>query len=227
MDGFTYGIPYTNILFMNVSSQNNLQTLMTSIHEFAHAIAFLINKEHSWDANKYNFCEIESLFMELLAYDFISEKLDMKLDAYKMKVREYNDNLFYNRIVCGKLDIYSQLKEKELNSKRAIRKYILSNTNLLKQDINEICYSLIENKAYYVISYLTAIELYLKNKIDHNTSIEMLKDIIKLKNMNADDYLKVLTNIGINPGNSIEVYRESLIEEGGSLHESKKIFHRC
>ena len=227
MLGFTYLITNTDIVFMNIGKENNLSFLVTAIHEFAHAIAFFINCNHSTDFNKDTFSEVEGLFMEMVSYDFINSVFNKSNDTLKMSIDEYNNLLTYNRIICGKLDIYSQLNNKDLKSKKIIKNYIINHgDHLLKEDVDKICYETIDTNTSYVISYLTAVELFMIYQRDRKIAVDILKDIIKLKNMSIQEYLKTIINMGITPSQNIHNYVKYLYTKEGGEVESKRVLCR-
>ena len=224
--GYIFPISNTKIIFSNITDNKTISTLLTLIHEFAHMIAFYINDKHMKDINKMHFSEIEGLFMELVASNFIKRNLGYDIDLLKVNARTYNDHLTFNHYICTKLDIYNELSKNELNSKKAIKNYILGNHKLLRSDLSYIYYGIIEDYAGDVISYLTAVEVYLIYLQDKKSAFEILKRIIKLNDMSSEDYLKSVNKLGIKIGSNINKYLTILKEEEEQLHGSKKILYR-
>ncbi|MGN1378840.1 MAG: hypothetical protein ACI4XR_00340 [Bacilli bacterium] len=197
-DGATFQFSGIDKVFIHINSHEDIRDVPLLIHEYGHAIAFYLN---GFDNIKYNsfepFSEIESIFFEILSFDYLDSIHLDDIDSYN-KRKSYLVNLFCNAaIIENKFLIYNFIHT-ILNDKinyRAIKKEYYIN----KSDLKNIYSSSIETKLKYVISSLYAMELYdiyLKNP---DKAFNLYKKIITLNYPTYEEYINELSNLYLFP----------------------------
>lgn len=192
--------------FVTVVNYPNICKLSISSHEFTHVIdAFNNPNFHEQLAIR----EISSMFMEIIASDYLVQKLNLGNDNFKRRsylhaiVKEQAENI---KRKTELLQLYG--KHQDESKKRLFAS--LRNNGFSKKAITEYeKYCLIEDY-YYIIAHLTAIELYFIYLEDPNKALAILEDII----MNGTDHniLSILANHNIILTKHLDEYEDNLIK---------------
>lgn len=221
--GNSFPIYGTREIFMDCIKANTIQDYISHIHESSHGINNLINPGIMWDPQKYCLIEVDSLFFELIGNEFVSGKLNEFRDGHNIKLRTFYDYLYSADIICSKVDMYNELSPKSLNNKHAVQKFYKKEIGYDRTLTKDAMYSLISGYMHYIISYLTAVELYLIYRVDKDKALDMLYKIMMLKDLNNSQYLDEVRKIGIDPGHNIKIYYEILKKEEDDLNNGKKL----
>lgn len=211
--GSTYNVYGTKVAFIDFNKTGTIQDYLSINHETSHAISIQMNSRAFWDSEKYCFKEVDSLFFEMLTLDTLDNEFDD--EALKVKLDTFNDYLYSAEILGAKMDLLNEFSSFKLVDKKAIINYLLDN-GYDKQAISDILSESSVNLFDYVISYLTAIELYFIYEVDKNLALSILEKIIMCNKDNRNDYLDYVKSLGINPGDNLDKY------VGHLMNQSKK-----
>lgn len=206
VDGEMFYLKSIAEAFVTVVNYPNICKLSISSHEFTHVIdAFNNPNFHEQLAIR----EISSMFMEIIASDYLAQRLNLGNDNIKRRsflhaiVKEQAANV---KRKTELLQLYG--KHKDESKKRLFNSLRINGFN--KKAIAEYeKYCLIEDY-YYIIAHLTAIELYFIYLDDHNKALAILEDII----MNGTDHniLSILANHNIILTKHLDEYEDNLIK---------------
>ncbi len=212
--------------YYDIGLVRNVQDYITTIHEFGHGIANYLNPSFIFDYEKYCFVETDTLFWELISYDYLAEKLSLPNDTYLISLLYLKEYSYDADIICTKKELHSNFSLSDFKYKKIIIDYLKSHTNYDNQYIDDVLYNEISETFHYGISYLTAIELYLIYKVDPKLAIELLLKIIKAHDLSNEGYLKYVKSLGIIPGQHIKEYVDILIQRGKELGYGKRLYYQ-
>lgn len=224
--GQTYSVYNTGLTFFELGYNNTLQDYVSAIHEFGHGISCKLNSKAMWDFGKYCFIEVDSLFFELLGTDYIAEKLDRKKDAFDINIDVLKDYMYSAMLVSTKLDMYSECDRYDLNNKRFVKQYLSKEANLNKLGVNDVMKTWVRDCMHYIVSYLTAIELYLIYQDNPDKALELLFSIIKIQKDTSKDYLDYILSLGIEPGKNFDAYLEILFNRAKEVNDEKSLRYK-
>lgn len=223
MGGNTHAIKNTDIIYIDVGKSNTFQDYISHIHESSHGITSLINRDIMWDFNKYALIEVDAIFFELLGLDFVGNSLNNEEDSLIVKRASFIDYLCSAELICSKMDLYNDVSQDNLGNVKLIKAYYKNKCKYNKQMIKEALFTTIGSIFHYVISYLIAIELYYIYMSDQEYALDLLYKIITAKNLGIVDYLELIDNIGIIPGQHIEEYCDSIFGKKDMMVYGKKM----
>ena len=221
--GVTYFYPYTNDIFIEIGCDDNLEEYSTMNHEAGHGIASILNPFISIDPEKHGFSEVESIFMELIGDDFVGQKLGKQKEMLMKAIDDLRTYINFAHKFSTKKKMYDTLSKKEYRKKSIAQKYIQSMTGA--KIANEVLYTELADNIPYVISYLTAIELYLMYQDAPDEAINMYYDIIMCSDMDVDEYMVYVQSMGIIPGAHFNKYIDLLFKRNGELSDKRLIKH--
>lgn len=224
--GNTYSIYGTNEVFVECIKGNTMQDCVSSIHESSHAITSRLNQNIMWDWNKYCLIEVDSLFFEMVGTSFVADLLGDKLSGLRIRLATFKDNLYSADIICSKEDMYGDLSNKELQSKKNVIDYYKEEIGYDKFATKDAMYSRIQDYMHYIISYLVAVELYMIFINDQNRALDLLYKIVMLKDLDNNIYLRCVRKLGIEPGRNIKEYYNLLLKEEDGIKYGKKLQYR-
>ena len=92
-DAITFQVYNTPEVFMSINELNTIQDYLATVHEYSHAVAFRINKDHAIDFGKYPFTEVDSIFFEMLCNESLQQT--NKSDALVADIDRFFDYALY------------------------------------------------------------------------------------------------------------------------------------
>lgn len=221
-NGYTHRIYGSDDVFIEVFRNKTIQDFITFFHEDGHGITSKINPNMKYDYKKYCFMETDALFFELLATFYIGAKLGMQDECSKIRLSTFNDYLCSAEMLCAK-QLYITGVNGKINSRLKQIKFYMRELNYsLKNAIDTVNFSVDEN-LNYVISYLTAVELFLIYLTNPIKALDLLHQIILLSNLSSDEYLLKIQEMGLEPGKNINSFYELINDEKEVLKLEKKI----
>lgn len=223
LDGETKPVYGTDIVFININKSNTIRDYITMIHESSHGITYLLNADVIWDHNKYCLREVDSLFFELIGTEYVENTLSMKEQGHQLKIATFKDYLYAAHLIADKFDMYSTLSKRELESKKIVTDYYKNTVGYNKIGIKDAIQTYSREYFNYIISYLTAIELYLIYQTDQEHALDLLYKIIMFKDLDNNQYLEEVRKLGIAPGRNIEQYFKKLVDTDRKLCYGKNI----
>ena len=79
---------------------------------------------------------------------------------------------------------------------------------------------------YYIISYLTAIELYIIYQSDKQLALDLLYKIINSKKEHSAGYLEYVKGSGLEPGKNFKKYLKILFDKARDLKDEKRLRYK-
>ncbi len=219
--GFTHPIYGTDRVYIDVGRSNSVQDYTSFFHESSHGITLVANPGIVWDDNKYGFLEVDSLFWEMVGTDYAGELLNKSENVDRLKRAVFIDYLYNAELIRAKLDLYSKFSKSDLKNKRLVRNYLKNELGFDKDAVKNICSTYMHEYLHYIISYLTAIELYLIYQVDRDYALELLQKIIMFKDMSIKQYVDSVKKLGIEPGKNIAQYFDMIAPKGGFSYVKK------
>jgi hypothetical protein len=205
VDSTTYYIPGINSFYINLGALNDDRDFIEAfIHEAGHIISAKINNKR-YNSNNI-FTEIESLFFEILADDFLyKETGDIYFkDMEKDKVDKY---YYEGNIIDIMYNAYETIIDnaKDIDDPNKLFDDICNDEGLIKaEEVN------VDIVMKYVFSYICALELVEIYKQDKEKALHLLDNIIS-DNRNITEYEKIVKSI--NPCEHLDGYIKRLKKE--------------
>ena len=205
-------LSYFDECFIEILKTNTIEDILTVLHEYMHAISININNYNNLD-NKNLYCEIEPLFIELIAIDYLKRYFDNDmLDLAKIHKHNNHEVWFDMSNLIIELIMYEINNKIVINNNRMLKEIAFNNfmieKNMLQYIINEVS----ENTEVEMVGYMFAIELYSLYQIDPEKALYLLKKIILLREENDYDYYQAIINMGIIPNENINKYTTQCTE---------------
>ncbi len=79
---------------------------------------------------------------------------------------------------------------------------------------------------HYIVSYLTAIELYLIYQDKPEVALDLLFKIITCKKENNKSYLDYIKVLGVEPGKNLERYIQLLFKKAKEVKDEKSLRYK-
>ena len=179
-----------------------------------------------WDFEKYCFIEVDALFFELLGIDYVGKKLNLERDSFDINMQILYDYLYSSHLLATKLDMYSELTRKELANVFVVNEYLKEQKNFNVRGRSDVLKTYIREYMHYVVSYLTAVELYLIYQDNHEEALDLLFKIILQKESSSVEYLEFVRSLGIEPGKNFGRYIEILMNKAKELDDAKSLRYK-
>lgn len=225
-NGQTYSVYNTDITFVELGVNQTSQDYVSAIHEFGHGISCAINPMAMYDYGKYCFIELDSLFFEMVGLDFLSSNLSLEKDSFDINIQVLKDYIYSAQLICSKLDMYDSLSPDQLYEKRNVKNYLFNEIGYNKLGANDVMNTYIRDYLHYIISYLTAIELYMIYQSDKSLALDLLHKIIITKQEFPIGYLNFVKSLGLDPGKSFNDYLEILFNKAKDLNDEKSLRYK-
>lgn len=225
-NGQTYSVYNTDITFVELGVNQTTQDYVSAIHEFGHGISCAINPMAMYDYGKYCFIELDSLFFEMVGLDFLSSNLSLEKDSFDINIQVLKDYIYSAQLICSKLDMYDRLSPDQLYEKRNVKNYLFNEIGYNKLGANDVMNTYIRDYLHYIISYLTAIELYMIYQSDKSLALDLLHKIIITKQEFPIGYLNFVKSLGLEPGKSFNDYLEILFNKAKDLNDEKSLRYK-
>ena len=224
--GQTYSVYKTDITFIELGVNKTAQDYVSAIHEFGHGISCAINPVAMYDFGKYCFIELESLFFELLGLDHLSNKMNLEKDSFDISIQVLKDYIYSAQLIVDKLDAYNTLDGNQLYNKNVFRNYLINEAGCNKLAVNDVLRTYIRDYFHYIISYLTAVELYIIYQSDKLLALNLLQKIITIKQDFPIGYLNYVKSLGLEPGKNFDKYLEILFNKAKDLKDEKSLRYK-
>ena len=202
-----------------IASQYNktLPNILSLIHEYAHAISFQINNSKSVDDEDNIFGEIESIFIELVALDFLEHNYPNLIDDITAnRINLYNSTIEDATIINTTIDFKYIFEENLLDitqkSAIALIKLLKKETGLSVRDILYVLEFPTRTICKYTIGTLIAFELYSIYQENPKEAFKIYRRIICLSRFTNAEIFEEVKKMGINPSSHIEQFTRKLIK---------------
>lgn len=223
ISGETIGLPSLKEAFIKICRDYTNEDILTVIHEYSHATSLSINPNHLNDIKKTLYTEIDTIFMELIAADYISKLFKDNSNAIifkASKLNEYADNADELSIM---IDIINGEKytENGYTSNKMLKNIASKHFNVIPEVINDVIGEPNLTNTIYLTSYMFALELYKQYLQDKEKSLYNLKKIILLEDMDELEYYSNIKRLGINPNLSLKTHYNEVKNEALKLTRKK------
>lgn len=205
--GETLFLKSTGEAFVFVPNYSNITKFTILVHETEHVLDFFANPDFLDD---HIVSETTSVFMELIASDFIAKKYNLYNDNFQR--RNYIHTLIKSQatILRDKNLLLDIVNKKRNLAEEDLFKYLEKN-NFPIEDVKFFLEATINQDSSYQLPYLIAIELYYIYYSNKNFALKILEDII----LNANQYniLDILYKYGILLNSHVLEYENSLYKK--------------
>ena len=203
-DGEIIFLKSINESFVSIPDYSNICKLCIAVHELTHVIDAYHNPDFHYNLG---IREIDALFMEMIAADYFSKKLNLEKDGNIRK-------LFLHNIIKSMINNI-QNKTKMLlvyrKHKNAPLENFIANMELYGYTREQIeayeKYNLVEDY-YYVLPHFIAIELYFIYKSNKSKALLILEDIVN--NGTDENIFELLEKHNIKITKNAKKYSKSL-----------------
>lgn len=208
LSGETTTLPSLRECFIEIFRDGTSEDILTTIHEYMHATSVLINPYHLCQ-EKSLYTEIDALFMELIASDYIAN-LFKDNSATIFKAEKLNDYLSNSDDLAVMIDAITHEPKNGYQSNKELKRIAESEYDVLPEEIDAIIGEPELNSTIYLTSYMFALELYKMYQNDKEKALYYLKKIILLENMSEEEYYSNIKRFGLFPNLSLkEHYQET------------------
>ena len=220
--GETICLESSKTSYIRIFKTDTIFDILSLIHEYSHAISHNINPAH-FHYFKSLFVEIDALFMELIASDFLKDKTNLT-DYLKARYLMHEG---YTASSINLTDLYPlYLEEKTIpggfKTNKELKQTAENACGINGFELEELLTSPDEFQEHYLISYIIAIELYEIYKEDKDKAFELLRRIILLSDNTPEGFYNEIKNLGINPNQHIRKYNNELVGDIGRIRTLKK-----
>jgi hypothetical protein len=147
-------------------------------------------------------------------------------DSFDIAMQVLKDYLYSAQLICIKLDMYDNLTDKQLYKKRSIKRYLSNEVGLNNTGIDDIMNTYMRDYFHYIVSYLTAIELYLVYQNDKTLALDLLYKIINKTEDYSIGYLNYVKSLGLEPGKNFGKYIDILHTKAKDLNDEKSLRYK-
>lgn len=222
ISGETIGLPSLKEAFIKICRDYTNEDILTVIHEYSHATSLSINPNNLNDTKKSLYTEIDTIFMELVASDYISKLFkDNSNTIFKAsKLNEFADNADELSIM---IDIIEGEKytENGYTSNKMLKNIASKHFNVIPEVINDVIGEPNLTNTIYLTSYMFSLELYKQYLQDKEKALYNLKKIILLDNMNELEYYSNIKRLGLFPNLSLKTHYNEVKNEAKKLTRKK------
>jgi hypothetical protein len=206
--GTSYNILTTKESFIRINRDHTVNDLITTIHEYMHATSMRINQEHLMVDN-YLFSEVDTLFSEILAHDFIKKVIDADTATICRAIE--HDMIAADAFNTSALiKLFELERNRKFKNNRDLRLAALKEPQLAGVDIDAITSNPYANSECFAIGYAIAIELYEMYKDDKEKALDILKRIIQSKSDYPEEMYGKIRRFGIIPNMHIFEFQKDL-----------------
>ena len=209
VEACTFGIPYFNKVYMKIRQSEGLSPIYSSIHEYAHAIAFTMNHFNLMSNKKLFLEESYSLFFELLLTDFLAKKQNLN-HVYDYAYNIFGDNVSLAYNANEMINLTKLFDEIGCKKNKTFKREALKRFNYNSEYIDLINSDVLRYTIPNLFGYLVAIELYELYKFDREKAIYVLKKLMMLNNLTELEYYKEMKKLGIHPNSHVSDYVSDL-----------------
>lgn len=197
--GATYQLYDHMDFYIKMKRYKDIRDVSTLIHEYGHAISFYLNAyKGNYDNKQTPFSEIESIFLEILSFDFLDNIHINDKDSFNNR-KNFLIDLYCNAVnIDNKFTLYNSINPKEKINHSYYSK-IKKEYNINKLELRFMYSKPVEIDIIYVISSLYAMELYDIYANNNEKALELYKQIITLNYSTYEDFINELSSLYIYP----------------------------
>lgn len=197
----------TGDAFVFVPNYSNITKFTILAHEAEHVIDFFNNPNF---LNMHAISETASLFMELIACDFIAKKYQLFDDNFQRRNFLHTIIKSQATLLKDKIELLDLVNKKRNLDEHSLIKY-LSKHEFTEDDIKFYLEATIKQDSAYQLPYMVAVELYVLYHKNKKLALNVLQDII----LNANQYniFEILGKYGIELNKNMLYYEDCLYKK--------------
>lgn len=208
----SFHVPSLKYSYINITKNDTVVDFLNSVHEYTHSIVDYLCYRESEGA--YPFCELVSLFMELIAADYMCEIYSgMEDDLNTIRLAGAKNICIFAENISIEKDYFYAYDGYE--DRKFVEDTIYNETGKSYKYIDEMFEKSAMEKLSYTIPYLTAIELYYLYKEDKKKCVDLIKYLMFVTN--KENYNVDLNDNGILLNQHSEEWIDTLIKRKKSL----------
>lgn len=209
IEAITFGIPYLKEVYIMIRHAKGLVPIYSSVHEYAHAIAFLMHTENLLPTGKSFLAEVYSQFFELVLSDYLSKNKKLN-HVYDYSYDAFGEFINMAVDVNEMINLDKLYREIGFTKNKDFKLAALDKFDYEKDYVDQITSNCLEGEVPYLYGYLVAVELYELYKFDKDKAIYVLKKLMLLNNLTELEYYKEMKKLGIYPNSHIADYASDL-----------------
>lgn len=220
--GHTICLPSLSEAFIEINRDHTIDDVLTTVHEYSHATSSTINPKHMLYP-KLMFSEIDTIFMELIAADYL-EALFKNGQATLNKASRH-DEICYT---AENLDLIIKLIELEkripngYTSNKVLKSIAKKRLNINPELVEDLLQDPERNGEVYLTCYMFVVELYNMYKNDREKALYYLKQIIELECSCEEEYYSNIKRFGLVPNLSLNEHHQQIHSDVMRLTRKKK-----
>ena len=215
--GHTFHSKAVDETFISADFNQTFDNVLTVIHEYAHAIWY---KKHDKLPKEYNgnlFCEVESLFMELIAMDYFEKHYPSLKDDVESARYDFYDCIVKDiTVMLNKIAVYAEAKDLNIDFATVnilgLLKHLIRKLELSIFEIRKVLEMPADTLCIYPIGGLIAIELYLIYREDPERAFSLYNQILSIQCKDNNELYEEIKKMGIIPSANIEQYERLLLK---------------
>ena len=220
-EGDAYFIKSLNIKCSIINRTYTINDLLTNIHESCHITSDLICDTHL-SKKKYLFNEIDPIFMELIASNFITKMTNNDAGILsRAHLHNYYSGLAINTRDKISLFEYEQQLPNGFINNNQLNAFATEKLFITKKELHDILSIPNNEDEAYLISYIYAVELYELYMLDPEKALSYLESIIYLSSTSSYYFYENIKQIGITPNENMQAYHQNLQKEAMILSKKR------
>ena len=207
--------------FINVFRYFNIDDLFTTIHEYMHTTSNCINHHHVCPP-KNLFMEIDSIFAELIASDYL-EGIFKNGQPTLVRALEHGRYTCTADELIAKIQLieYEQTHRQKYKNNKDIKTVAKEHFELEPEEIDRIFTKPYFQDSTYLMSYIFALELYKLYLLDKDKALYVLKKLILLECKSSEQYYQKIKELGLIPNAHVRELHRQFTNEAMNLTRKK------
>lgn len=210
--GQTFFIPIINEAFIESQYKKEFFDIATLIHEYGHCIHFRLNYNQQESLKTVPFCEVVSIFFEILSYYHFS-KTEFSREAILTNGNIWNEYLNDSWDLAEEIKFIRFYQNNYSINIRHLRSKIKNEFGISKTYFDQAFQNHYSKNLAYIFSLSIAIELLQIYKQDQDKAFYIISKMLAIKEIDSNIIFKELKKLGIYPNTHIKDYEDELKRE--------------
>ena len=225
--GETIFLPSLKESFIKVFRSFTIDDALTTIHEYGHATTVSINPRHLITPNKTLYTEIDTIFMEFIAADYIDKTMNLQISSLH-KSHEINKTSCNAETLLAHIDLIKAepLTKGGYQNNKMLKHIALNQCDIEPDELEELLHNPDINSSIYLTSFMFALELYKIYLEDKEKALYILKQIILLDNLTKEQYYNNIRRFGLIPNQSLQEFYNNCNENVLKLTRKNQSFRK-
>jgi len=220
-EGLTYILPSLKESFIEINRTYTIEDSLRLIHEYSHSISSLMNP-YQMRYPKKIYSEIDSIFMEMIATDYLkcctTEENISILNMDRIK------NFYYiSKDINNIINLINAEKKQnqDFNKNKILKEIALKECDINNNELEDLLKYPDLYSTIYLISYIFAIELYYIYLEDKELALHILKKIILINENNDEKIFKDIKKLGLIPNKNFAKYQKECKQKYNELSRKR------